>query len=362
MKRREFLKLGGAGAALLYAAPKAHAYHDTMATWRSFRFTYFVELQGDAATARLWLPMPQFEDTLHQRSMGEVWNGKADKAGFQKVAGDIPVFYAEWRGKGPRSLTASLIVKTADWHPHLEQAGGVTGAPVIAEMQPYLKPSRLLATDGVVRSTAQSVTKSASGALEKARAIYDWVVENTRYDPAIKGMGRGDPKAMLQSGNLVGRSADISGLFVALCRAAGVPARATFGIRMDDSELFKSLGAYGDITREQHCRAEFFLPGAGWVPVDPSDVRKVVAEENLPLADAKVTALRQKLFGSWEMNWCEFNHGEDVVLAKDSGAGALPYFAYPYAEVGRQSKDSLEPASFSYRIESRELVGTGVKF
>jgi transglutaminase-like putative cysteine protease len=360
MKRREFLKLGG--AALLCASPMALAYHDTMATWRSFRFTYFVDLPPDRDPARLWLPMPEFEDSLHQRSMGEVWNGKADKASFQKLAGGVPVFYAEWRGAGPRSLTASIIVKTADWHPHLDQGGGAPGAPLVAEMQPYLKPSRFIVTDGIVRSTAQSVTKSAAGPLEKAQAIYDWVVENTRFDPSIKGMGRGDAKAMLQSGNLSGKSADISGLFIALCRAAGVPARASFGIRMDDSELFKSLGAYGDITREQHCRAEFFLPGPGWVPVDPSDVRKVVAEENLPLTDPKVAALRQKLFGSWEMNWCEFNHGEDIVLAKDSGAGTLPFFAYPYAEVGRHSRDSLDPASFSYRIESRELVGTGVKF
>ena len=37
--------------------------------------------------------------------------------------------------------------------------------------------------------------------------------------------------------------------------------------------------AAGDVTRAQHCRAEFYAASHGWVPVDPADVRKVMLEE-----------------------------------------------------------------------------------
>ena len=63
------------------------------------------------------------------------------------------------------------------------------------------------------------------------------------------------------------------------------------------------------MTRAQHCRAEFFAKGFGWVPVDPADVRKVVLEEppgNLAVNDEKVVAARKRLFGSWEMNWLAY--------------------------------------------------------
>src|ERR1051325_10945365 len=110
-----------------------------------------------------------------------------------------------------------------------------------------------------------------------------------------------------------------------MCRAPGTPARAVYGLRVASSKLgYKSLGANSPtITKAQHCRAEFFAEGVGWVPVDPADVRKVMLEEppgNLPLEDEKVDAAHKRLFGSWEMNW--------LVLPHSEGA-QLPFFMYP---------------------------------
>jgi hypothetical protein len=51
-----------------------------------------------------------------------------------------------------------------------------------------------------------------------------------------------------------------------------------FGIRVADSNVMKSLGKSGDITKAQHCRAEVYIDSKGWFPVDPADVRKVVLE------------------------------------------------------------------------------------
>ena len=41
----------------------------------------------------------------------------------------------------------------------------------------------------------------------------------------------------------------------------------------------KVAGKSGEITKAQHRRAEFYSQTAGWVPVDPADVRKVILEE-----------------------------------------------------------------------------------
>ena len=128
-----------------------------------------------------------------------------------------------------------------------------------------------------------------------------------------------------RSKDLGGKCADLNALYVGLARAAGLPARDVYGIRVAKSELgYKSLGASSEkVTKAQHCRAEVYLDNYGWVPVDPADVRKVVLEEppgNRPLDDDMVTKARARLFGSWEMNWMAFNFAHDVALPGSSGA------------------------------------------
>ena len=87
-------------------------------------------------------------------------------------------------------------------------------------------------------------------------------------------------------------------LYVGLARAAGLPARDLYGLRIAPSKFgYKSLGIKSEIvTKAQHCRAEVFLANFGWVPVDPADVRKVMLEEaegGLSADDPKVCRARK---------------------------------------------------------------------
>lgn len=374
MQRRDFIKFAGAGVgAALFPTVSAAASSPIQPVdlsqlenkWTSYNLTYQIDLPERGKMARLWLPLPDTADTDYQLSQGSVWSGNAAIAGFHTLVGTAsPVFYAEWRGCGPRSVMVSSVVKTADRFTDLCEYSGSAKETIPAEMKHYLKPTRHIPLDGIVRKTALSIIKTANAQSpkKKARAIYDWVVDNAHRDQATRGCGRGDIKSMLETGNLGGKCADLNALFVGLARAVGIPARDRYGIRINESATFKSLGKLGDISKAQHCRAEFYLAGLGWVPVDPADVHKAVLEENLPLDHTRIIALREKLFGAWEMNWVAFNHAEDVVLARDSVAGRLPFFMYPHAEIGGQQQDSLEPAQFVYRIASAELVGTGAKF
>jgi transglutaminase-like putative cysteine protease len=222
----------------------------------------------------------------------------------------------------------------------------------------YTAPTRLLPTDGIVLKTATTVTKGATDDLAKARAIYEWIVEQTQRNPKTRGCGTGDVGSMLETGDLTGKCADINALFVALARAVELPAREVYGIRVADSRFgYRSLGRSGEITKAQHCRAEVFLSGFGCVPVDPADVRKVVLEERpgLWLRDETVAEVRRKLFGSWEMNWLAYNVAHDVALPASSGA-PIPFLMYPQAETPEGRLDCLDPDGFRDRIVSKEIL------
>ncbi len=227
-----------------------------------------------------------------------------------------------------------------------------------AVLQKYLAGTKFITTDGIVRKQAVEVTKGATTDIAKAKAIYEWIVENTFRDPKTRGCGLGDIKALLETGYLGGKCADLNALFVGMARSVGVPARDIYGVRVADSAEYKSLGKSGDITKAQHCRAEFYAASYGWVPVDPADVRKLVLEENggTPLTDPKVQKARVKLFGGFEMNWLAYNYAADLKLPNSPG-DPIAFFMYPQAEAANERRDSLDPDGFRYRLTSREITG-----
>jgi transglutaminase-like putative cysteine protease len=231
--------------------------------------------------------------------------------------------------------------------------------PSQGELDFFLQPSRYVPTDGIVKETALKATAGATTDIDKARAIYEWVVDNTFRDPKVRGCGRGDIRMMLETGDLGGKCADLNALYVGMARSVGLPARHIYGLRIARSELgYKSLGVNTDkATKGQHCRAEVYLHEHGWVPVDPADVRKVVLEEppgKRPLNDETVSKARKSLFGSWEMNWMAYNYGHDIVLP-ESAKQPLVYFIYPQAETAEGRVDPFDPDNFKYEITATEV-------
>src|SRR5258708_17418853 len=175
-----------------------------------------------------------------------------------------------------------------------------------ADRKFFTAPTELIPTDGIVRKTALGITKGAKTDVDKARVIYEWIVDNTFRDPRTRGCGVGDVKSLLESGNLGGKCADLNALYVGLARSVGVPARDAYGIRVAPSKYgYKSLGTGSpNVTKAQHCRAEFFARGYGWGPVHPADGRKGVLEEpprNPPLKDEKAISARRRLLRVCEM-------------------------------------------------------------
>ena len=363
MNRRDFIRTTSilpAAALMPQLISQAFAATDK---WRVFEVTTKVGVIKAAGATRVWLPLPFATDTGYQKNLGSTWTvegGTASVAVDRKYGAEMLVFEATETGKVPAVQVTSRFA-TRDRAVDLSKPGAAPKADR-AELQLALAPTELMPTDGIVRDTAREITKNVRGGeVEKARAIYEWIVENTYRDPKTRGCGVGDIKYMLESKNLGGKCADLNALFVGLARAAGIPARDLYGVRVAKSEYgYRSLGVGTDnITRAQHCRAEFYSAAYGWVPVDPADVRKVILEESpagqLPIDDPKVKAARVRLFGSWEMNWLAFNNAHDVSLPK-SAYGKIGFLMYPQAETAAGRLDSLDPDNFRYEMSVQELT------
>jgi transglutaminase-like putative cysteine protease len=362
MERRTFLKsMGASGAVLLAGVPtRARAAASDAAGWRTFEVTTKVEVVNPSGSSRVWLPLPLAVETDYHRPLGNSWKGNAAIARAhrdEKYAAAL--LYAEWSAgeMGPAIEVVSRF-STRDRAVDLSRPMPAPAKESPAVLKTYLAATALIPTDGLVLETSREITKGAGTEIEKARAIYEWIVENTFRDPKVRGCGIGDIKTMLETRYFGGKCADLNALFVGLARAAGIPARDLYGVRAADSKEFKSLGKSGDITRAQHCRAEFYVASHGWVPVDPADVRKVILEERpgLTLEDPVAKRARAKLFGQWEMNYLPYNFAHDLALPGSPGA-PVAFLMYPQGETASGRKDSLDPATFKYEIVSKEIAG-----
>lgn len=365
MNRRNFLRSTAAVASFALpawsraAAPAmsvAFAPHPVNG-WRFFELTTRVEPLASGPTS-VWVPLPSISDDDWIRPMGNLWRGNALS---MNVATDpeygASMLHAAWQDTDQPVLEIVSRFATRDRALDLSSPGAVRTLPA-AERALYMRATALIPTDGIVRDTATQIVGRARSDEDKARAIYEWIVDNTFRNPKTRGCGLGDVRAMLESGDLSGKCADLNALYVGLARAAGLPARDVYGIRVADSRFgYKSLGKSGDVSKAQHCRAEVWLERFGWVPVDPADVRKVALEEppgQLAIDDPKVVAARKALFGAWEMNWLGYNFAHDLRLP-GSGGPAVPFLMYPQGESAGRRFDSLDPAGFRYTLTAAEI-------
>lgn len=364
MERRTFLKQGLTVSAglMLGGLPKftRRANADDPTKWRTFEVITKVEFIDPVGAVRVWVPVPLLNNTDYFKREGDTWTGNFKAARSVQYDGyGTGLVFAEWL---PTEKAPSLEIKsnfmTRDRQVDLNKKPDASIREDKAVLDYFKKPSKLIKTDGIVADTARGITQGKKSDVDKARAIYAWIVDNTFRDPKVRGCGIGDISTMLETGYLGGKCADLNALYVGLARAAGLPARDVYGVRCAASSEFKSLGKADDITGAQHCRAEVYLTGYGWVPVDPADVRKVVLEENppelLPLDDPKVQRARAKLFGAWEMNWLPYNYSHDVKLPQSNGP-EIGFLMYPQGETANGRKDSLDPKNFSYTIKTKEL-------
>jgi transglutaminase-like putative cysteine protease len=130
-----------------------------------------------------------------------------------------------------------------------------------AEYKKYLLASEII--DSNHPDIVNRATQLASGESDLYRLMHKiakWVLENVEYDldPELVYSSQ---KASWTLQNKRAVCDEMSTLFIALCRAVGIPARFVSGVAYTDDPRFET--GWGP-----HAWAEVYFPEKGWVPVD----------------------------------------------------------------------------------------------
>jgi len=293
---------------------------------RTFHFTYSVtvkDIPSDAKRVRVWIPVPptdqlQIVRVLAVKAPVKTRMTQESQYGNRMMYAEIPssvggkaeftLEYKVTRREYSRGDFAQL--KRADQKP----------AVVPASMTRLIAPDSLIPTDGKIKELAAQVTGSQTGAVAKAKAAYDYLFTNMRYDKTGSGWGRGD--AVWACDAKRGNCTDFHSPFIGMLRVDGIPARVDIGFPLPENKDKGDIAGY-------HCWAEFYAAKTGWVPVDISEAWK--AKEK-----------RDYFFGSVDANRVQLSTGRDVTLSPKQDGSALNYFVYPYVEVDGQPYEKLD--------------------
>lgn len=299
---------------------------------RVFEFqyaTYIPVLPEGSGVLRVWIPVPE-SDNEQEISQLSLESRVPYQLHRDPEYGNLYA-YLEVDARtepGPTEVTMRFRVKRREHRvaPDAPAKNASTTAIKTAERVRLLQPDHLVPTDGVIAALSEQETRGLTQPLDKAHAIYNYVVSTMRYDKSGEGWGRGD--AIYACNNRKGNCTDFHALFIGMMRAAGIPARFEIGFPLPRDREAADIPGY-------HCWAQFYLDEVGWVPVDASEAWKDPAR-------------RSYFFGAHDENRVLFSRGRDIRFNPPQQGEAVNYFIYPYAELDGRPFAGLEH-QFSFR-------------
>ena len=207
-------------------------------------------------------------------------------------------------------------------------SGALADRKAPADPAAYLAPNRLVPETPRLKELSNQLAAGKKDSVEKARAFYDYLVDNGTYDKTAPGWGKGDSERFcdVKKGNCT----DFHSAFMALARAQKIPVRFFIGFPLK-AEKEGTVPGY-------HCWAEFWT-GTVWTPVDASDAAKT-----------KEPVKKAYLFGNLDADRFEITTGRDLTLAPAQKDGPVNFFIYPYVEV-----DGKAYGETKIRLEYRDL-------
>src|SRR6267143_2802646 len=239
MNRRDFLRSASVVSAG-FAFPKTGRLFRQEATsggWRTFEVSTRVQVLKPSGTTRIWVPAALASPAPFQKTLANEFNAEGGTAKMVDSKADaLGIIAAEFPAGVKPMLTVTSRIATKNCAVDFSAPGKAPKGDR-AGLEHFLRSTKLMPRDGIVKTTAAEITSGAKTDIEKARAIYEWIVENTVRNPKTRGCGLGDIRFMLETNDLGGKCADLNALYVGLARAAGVPSRDVYGIRVGKSEL-----------------------------------------------------------------------------------------------------------------------------
>ena len=297
-------------------------------TARHFTFHYGFTIKDipQGQKVRVWMPAAHSDDFQEIKIASANGDLRLKKTRESKYGNEI--YYAETNKATPSSLHFEVIYDVVR-HERIVLGRNI---PRLTEftLKPKderrdLAPDALIPTTGQVSELAAKVTDGKKTHLDKARSIYDYVLDNMSYDTSGEGWGRGD--VLYAVNTKKGDCTDFHSLFIAMARSQGIPTRFETGFGISTDKHSGEIAGY-------HCWSDFFEPEHGWVPVDISEAWKQQEK-------------RDYYFGANDANRIEFSTGRDLKLNPAQDGEPLNYFVYPYVEVAGKKYENVSLA-FSF--------------
>jgi transglutaminase-like putative cysteine protease len=302
---------------------------------RTIRFSYAVEIGPFAEAeepAQIFVPLAESDE--HQRVVSRKVTASIPGAIDREDTHGNVFWHAELDEPAGQSVSVRVdyVVERAPWrNDELDTVPGdatLTSAEV-RRLQQYLDADTLVPVNHpVLKPALEEIRRAAppEDMAKTARAIYDWLVDNIEYKKVGTGWGNGD--TFWACSERYGNCTDFHSLFNALARSSNIPARFEIGFPISESREGGTINGY-------HCWAEFYLPGAGWIPIDASEAFKHPER-------------REEFFGSQSADRIRFSTGRDIELSSSQTAGPLNYFVYPHVELGGKLWKGPMEKTFTY--------------
>lgn len=280
----------------------------------SFEFVYQVTVPNLTDTARMWIPLPSSDafQTVEVRSVRVP--GRKQTLIDQRYSNKI-LFVSLGPEDGGKQLELRFQVQRKEKGPYSDPA---------SRPKDFLSPEHLVPNSSEFDSIASEVFAGKQGDLVRARALYDHTIDRMRYMKYGPGWGQGDAVYACDSGT--GNCTDFHSYYIALLRAAKIPARFAIGASIPSERNDGGIDGY-------HCWAEFYAEEKWW-PVDLSE------------AD-KYSSLSSYYFGRHPANRIELSRGRDLIVEPGPASGPINFLAYPVLEVAGKPVEVKPIFSFS---------------
>ncbi|MFT7159388.1 MAG: transglutaminase-like putative cysteine protease [Bacteroidia bacterium] len=280
-----------------------------------FTFTYEVQLPEISKAAKMWVPVAQ-SDTFQTIEIESL-----DVPGKHQIINEDQdgntILYLELLPEhSSKKVVINYIVDRKEKAAYSE-AG--------SNLPKYLEATVFLPVGGRFKTIADEVIwkKQANTPLTKARALYDYIIDNMRY---AKGGIYGTGDANYACDSKTGNCTEFHSFFISLSRSAGIPARFAVGAAIPSERNNGKVDGY-------HCWAEFYAENKWW-PIDISEANKY-------------TPLATYYFGHHPANRIEFSRGRDITPNPLPESGAINFMAYPTLEIGGKKSSVKTTLSFS---------------
>ena len=283
-----------------------------------FEFRYLMILPELTESARVWIPLPQ-SDEVQTVVLSEETSPGPHRVLSETAHGNKVLFWELGPADSGKAIDLRYDVIRLEKSAYPADATEAAG---------YLAPERLVPNDERFAMIAREAIVGKATDLQRARALYDHVIEALRYAKAGPGWGQGD--AVFACDSRHGNCTDFHAYFIGLARAVGIPSRFAIGAAIPSTRDEGGVDGY-------HCWVEFYADGKWW-PVDISE------------AD-KYSNLSTYYFGHHPANRIEFTRGRDLVVEPGPASGPINFLAYPVLEVGGELV-SVRP-SFSFTRKGR---------